>query len=355
MARILRTLALALGFALTAGAVRAEDFDWPGRGMISLDAPASWSIRSKQSATAIYGFSASPKSDVAAKLQISVIDLPPERAMPRSELKPWLLKTVQPHLADSVERKVEPQPLKAAQGEGWFVQITDAKLVGKPPVLGDYKVMRSALLAPDDRALAVITMQFDDAASPAAVEMLAIASSLRFVRSAAPATAPAKRLDEQGNYRFTDPHSHIVLLVPGAGLVESNLRVGGATNNPRYFQLSGSQPNLMVSGWLEPAEKYKGDIKKFWDGETAGFKKAGQLMPQTVAFSKADDWDVITYELALPMPKIRNYHIRAEAVRSGTWVDVHLSTTVPESAESAEACRARLLATLRAFKIVEKE
>ena len=68
------------------------------------------------------------------------------------------------------------------QGCGWYDQLTDASLVGKPPVKDDHKVMRNALVALDNHTLVVITMFFDDSKGNEPNDMLSIVQSMQFKR-----------------------------------------------------------------------------------------------------------------------------------------------------------------------------
>lgn len=337
---------LIVGLATVLGG-RAADFDWPGHGTITFDVPATWSLSGKAVEVG-YAVQARPKSGAAAALQMTFFDLPPGQSNASVDLKSQLKEVLQDRIASSVEKKFSPQPLKLARGTGWYTELTDASLVGKPPVPNNYKVMRSATLAADERCLAVATMRFDDPKSAEPAEMLALVSSLRFARKTAPAVTKVPSVD--GYYRFTIPESRMLLQIPACDLVEDHLRLGATANNPRYFKFAGTSPNLNFSGWFEPAERY-GGLKSFWADETEGMKKSGQPKAQNVTFLKVGAWDVIAYEMDLRVPGMTNVHVRAEAVQAGTWIDLHLSTTTDQS---AAAGRDQLLATVRALTLVEK-
>lgn len=326
---------------------RATDFSWPGHGTITFDVPPNWSLDGKQTAEISYGFQARPKSGAAAIAQVTLVELAPGKSIAPTEVKSQLEKW-QAHLSSTGEKAFVPRPLPLARGTGWFVEFTDASFADKPPVPRDYKVLRNALLAPDDRTMVAVTMQFDDPNGPEPAEMLALVSSLRLARKEGPAPLTVPSVD--GYYQFTVPESRMLLQIPASGLAESHDRLGATANNPRYFKFAGNSPNLIISGWFEPAERYK-DPKKFWADEIDGIKKSGQPKAQNVTFLKVGPWDVIAYEMDLGVPGMTNAHLRAEAVQAGTWLDLHLSTT---SKQPATASREQLLATLRTLRLTEK-
>lgn len=168
----------AVCFLLTLVALQAKDFRWAGRGTLSLETPDGWKVDGRDAAEPGYAFTGRPASPVAAFLQITVVAKP----VSDEELPAMLQTSLQPYIEQSVEKEFRPIALRLHQGKGWYAELTDAALVGKPPVPDDYKVMRSALIALDAQTLVVATMQFDDPSSDAAGEMLAIVSSLRVAR-----------------------------------------------------------------------------------------------------------------------------------------------------------------------------
>lgn len=160
----------------------AEQFPWPGRGVIHLTAPASWRVTSRPAEEVGFNFRAEPKAGPSVVVQLTLAHLPDGKTVRAEDVKGRLEKTMEPHLAGSVEKAFDPKPLTLAQGSGWVVQLTDGSLVGKPPVPGDFKVMRSALVALDDRLMMIATIRFDDPARPEVGEAMALLASVRFER-----------------------------------------------------------------------------------------------------------------------------------------------------------------------------
>lgn len=250
-------------------------------------------------------------------------------------VKGHLEEMVRPYLGGSVEKRFDPRPLALQKGSGLFVQLTDASLAGKPPRAGDLKVMRNALALLDRQILMVATLQFDDPSAPQVGEAMALLASLR-VDASAPAAA--------GPFDFSVPESRVVVKVPDLGL----RRDPDAGNGPRYFKLSRREPQLILSGWLEPASRYRG-LDAFWEEERGSPAYAGAGAPTRVEKLKVGQWEVIAFDI--PLPGATSAHLRAERVEAGTWIDLHLSTT---AARPAPALREELLGALRAVEVVEK-
>jgi len=175
------SLIVALIFVVSA---HARDYGWPGHGTVSFEVPENWTLQvSHVSAESIY-FTARPNSGPVALAQITLFEAKPDHPVRGEKLRDELEASVHPLLSQSVEKQYVPQALQLRQGEGWFVEFTDINLVGKPPIAGDYKVMRNALVGLDDRVLGVMTMQFDDPEGTAPVEMLSLISSIYYRRDA---------------------------------------------------------------------------------------------------------------------------------------------------------------------------
>src|SRR5262249_23822284 len=121
-----------------------------------------------------------------------------------------------------------------------------------------------------------------------------------------------------------------------------------APASTNYFKLTRRDPQLILSGWLEPASSYKG-LKEFWQSESRSPAYAGALAPNRVEMLKTGPWEVVAFDVSVPGGT--SAHLRAERVQAGTWIDLHLSTT---SARPPATLRAELLAVLRQVQVVEK-
>lgn len=126
----------------------------------------------------------------------------------------------------------------------------------------------------------------------------------------------------ENSYVLSVPASKLVLYIPRGKLAPTTNPLGGAANNPRYFYFA-DRP-FHVSGWFEPAQKFRG-MQKWWEDETRAWSRSGLPNPTNVTFTKIEGWDAVVYDM--PAPLGNNAHIRAHWVQVGTWIDIHLSMT----------------------------
>jgi len=140
------------------------------------------------------------------------------------------------------------------------------------------------------------------------------------------------------------PQSRVKVRVPDVGLRPD----GPAGGERRYFKLSRSNPQLIVSGWLEPASAYKG-LKEFWESESRSPAYAGAGEPTRVELLQVGSWEVVAFDVVVP--GATSAHLRAERIQAGTWIDLHLSTT---AARASTTLREELIIALRSIEVVEK-
>ena len=336
----MRRLATALLLATTLAPVggRAGEFAWPGRGTVRVAVPSGWEVHSKAAEEIGFALRATPRAG-ALVAQVTLMALPPDKPMP-GDVKKELERMVRPYLDGSVEKVFAPKPLRVSRGSGWFVQLTDASLVGKPPEPGNTKVMRNALAALGDRILMIATVQFDDPARREVAEAMAFVSSIRLE----PDRSGSAGTPRNGPFEFTVPQSRVKVRVP-----DVRLRPDGPDGGERrYFKLSRSDPQLIVSGWLEPASAYKG-LKEFWRSESRSPAYAGAGAPTRVEQLRVGPWEIVAFDVVVPGGT--SAHLRAERVQAGTWIDLHLSTT---SARAPATLREELIVALRSIEVVGK-
>jgi hypothetical protein len=327
--------ALLLAASLLPARVPADDFQWPGRGVVRIAVPAGWDLRSQEAGAAGYAFKAQPKAGAPVVLRITLAALPADKPMRADAVKGQLEEMVRSYLGASVEKRFDPRPLALKKGTGSYVQLTDASLVGKPTRAGDLKVMRNALALLDGQIVMIGTLQFDDALAPQVAEAMALLASVSVDAGAAAAAGP---------FEFTVPESRVVLRVSLPGL----RRDPDPGNGPGYFSLSRREPQLILSGWLEPASRYRG-LDVFWEEERRSPAYDGPGAPTRVEKVKVGPWEVIAFDV--PVPGGTSAHLRAERVEAGSWIDLHLSIT---AARPAPALRDELLAALRTVEVVQK-
>jgi hypothetical protein len=145
-------------------------------------------------------------------------------------------------------------------------------------------------------------------------------------------------------FTFTLPQSRVIVRMSDA-----SLQPDPPGDKPNYFKLMRRDPQLILSGWLEPAARYNG-LEAFWESEKRSPAYAGPLAPTRVEMLRNAPWEIVAYDVALP-GGITSAHLRAERVLAGTWIDLHLSTT---STRPATSLRAELLAALAGIEIAEK-
>jgi hypothetical protein len=175
-----------------------------------------------------------------------------------------------------------------------------------------------------------------------AVAAVLLATSLAsgaFAQGAAPAPGPSG-----GPFTFTIPQSRVIVKVSDASLRP----ISPPSNRPNYFYVSRLNPLLILSGWLEPAARYKG-LEALWESEKKSPAMAPPLAPTRVEMLREGKWEVVAYDV--PLPAGAQSNLRAQRVEAGTWIDLHISTT---SSRPPAAMRAELLAVLRKVEVAEK-
>jgi hypothetical protein len=154
------------------------------------------------------------------------------------------------------------------------------------------------------------------------------------------------------NIELTVPASAISLKVPKGDLAPVEESRAGAQESPGYFYFADAGRGLVVSGWFEPAASFVG-FEKFWVGEFSAMKRSG-LIPKAPPTSVAvGNWLGAAYEIEVPssVGKGVNTHIRAELIKAGTWIDLHISITAQTPLADA---RSEALEFLKSIVVIEK-
>ena len=154
--------------------------------------------------------------------------------------------------------------------------------------------------------------------------------------------------ETDSSFELTVPVSRLTMVIPKAGLSRNNGNSPAPTNSPRYFFFNDSSKGLVISGWFEPAESFKG-VKQFWADETGAWKRGGLPPVHNVQFGSIGEWQAISYDMEIL--RGNNSHIRAHFVRAGTWIDVHLSATASSSRDELHSL---LEAFLNSISVSEK-
>ena len=148
-------------------------------------------------------------------------------------------------------------------------------------------------------------------------------------------------------YELHVPVSKLAVTIPKNGFIQKDNRIGGSTDNPRYFYFVNESNNIIISGWFEPEEEFS-NINKFWEEEIKAYNQKGLPNPIDVKFERIRNWDAIIYDTS--NPNYTNSHIRAHWLQAGTWIDLHISIT---NSSNSSTNRSKLKNLLK--KIVVKE
>jgi hypothetical protein len=152
---------------------------------------------------------------------------------------------------------------------------------------------------------------------------------------------------DHDSYKLSVPVSTLTMVLPKGNWSHKQKNLGGGTSNPRYFYFEDSQEaSLILSGWFETDGLFEG-VTRQWEKDTQAWKEKGLPQPVNVSFEKVGRWDVVFYDHNFS--RTVNTHLRAHWVQSGTWIDLHLSTT-GRSVDN----RKKLRALLRGISISEK-
>ncbi|MEY2878383.1 MAG: hypothetical protein RLZZ15_763 [Verrucomicrobiota bacterium] len=156
--------------------------------------------------------------------------------------------------------------------------------------------------------------------------------------------------DDGAALTLSVPVSKLALTLPKAGLVSGNDNAAGTPRNPRYFIFRDQSRGelLIVSGWFESAGRFT-SVKKLWEGDVASWSANAILTPKNVSFQKVGEWETVAYDNTVPSGT--NTHVRAHVVKSGTWIDLHLSLT---SRRSREECQKRMAEFLERVRVTER-
>ena len=147
--------------------------------------------------------------------------------------------------------------------------------------------------------------------------------------------------EKNGAYELSVPVSRLVMTVPKGQLVAT--QPAASSGNPRYFSFDDKKAALVLSGWFEPEQEFKG-LDAFWAGEQRGLTQNG-IRIENIVKDKIQNWQVVLYEIRLPGGRSSN--MRAEFVQAGTWIDLHLSITSNRSEAENQAALRKVLETIR--------
>lgn len=174
------------------------------------------------------------------------------------------------------------------------------------------------------------------------VAILATVSICNAQKAPAPSTIDIRTSGE--SIEITVPVSNLVLAIPKGSFEVEKSSGNGARASPRYFYLRDRPAGQVVSGWFESSD-HAADLKGSWTAEMLGLQKSGYGQPLKVEEGQIGEWRTITYDV--PIPTGSSTHIRASMIRSGTWIDLHLSVSSEAPPDDARRNVKELLGSMQ--------
>jgi hypothetical protein len=103
-----------------------------------------------------------PKDGGNHAVLITILPVPDERLADPANLQALIKLATRRYLPGSVEKEAELKEFKVGGKTGYACLFTDAKLVGQPPVVDDYKTMTTCFVYLGDRLMLNASIFSDD-------------------------------------------------------------------------------------------------------------------------------------------------------------------------------------------------
>jgi hypothetical protein len=326
-----------------------RSYPLPEHGTFQLKVPASWKDSVAQPGSGLpTTITFTPKAGAPFKILVTPIwsTEPGLKTPTAGELKLQVQQAADGMARKAVEKTIEAKQVKGPSNIGYYFAATDPA-----PKPGEFKLLNQGMTAVKDLLVAftILTNDGQDAVVTAALSMLSEAEkgASSNVPAASPDPGALQVIEKRDVYELSVPVSHLVMTIPKDNLSPEKNPTGGSANSPRYFYFGDRKKALIISGWFESAAGFKG-MEKFWESES---QSLGQKQ-KDVSFEQIGNWNVVIYDMEVPLPKTSNSHIRAELVQSGTWIDLHLSLTSDRSTKDSQA---ELVKTLKKILVVERK
>jgi hypothetical protein len=170
---------LLLGFL----SARADDFILGGHGILSVPVTDAWVAQNHDAQTG-YTISIESKTGANAACRITVIAVQnaafPDKARTTAEF----MQLAQHFVPGSVEKKAVPKEFSLKSGFGLYCSFTDASLVGKPPVKGNFKTISPGMIYLSKDLVLAVTIFADDLSGPEFKQLVDIIQSTEFLTRA---------------------------------------------------------------------------------------------------------------------------------------------------------------------------
>ena len=249
------------------------------------------------------------------------------------------------YLRESVEKRASFVDVPVRGGKGKYAIFTDASLINKRPRPDEYLYAVLFLVNYDNGCFVYATGLTDDTSGAGFQNMVKSISSMEPSLAVIVQTPPVQIQITREGALISNAASRLKLLIPSKTLKKMPVQ-GGRQNNPGYFYFEDTKDKLLISGWLEPVEKFKHrTAREFWDSRPASREQLNPL------YAKIGDWDVFLYDL--PLPEIfrstgASAHLQANLLQENAWIDLHLSRT---DAKPSETLRNELIEYLKTLEI----
>jgi hypothetical protein len=166
--------------------------------------------------------------------------------------------------------------------------------------------------------------------------------------STAPVVTPQESIavaESERTFDITVPVSKIELCLQKTNFMRASPPMAsGSALSSRHFIFKDQGRSIFLSGWFESARLFPG-VKE----PSAGTFQGEKLQHSNVSIEKIGDWDVVLYDVIFRANSTAN--LEAHLVRSGTWVELHLSGT---SGHPISEQRTLLTEAIRSIQIREK-
>jgi hypothetical protein len=149
----------------TTSAPRTETVDLEGRGRIALVVPEGWTVvREDPDNPRLLTFQAAAGVNAIGHLGFR---LPGDGELETAaDVRAQALELGEEQVEGSVEKRAVLQTYKLRSGYGYYSSYTDANLVGKKPIPGDYKTVTVGLFRPAPGIIGIVSIYCDDLAGP---------------------------------------------------------------------------------------------------------------------------------------------------------------------------------------------
>jgi hypothetical protein len=164
--------------------------------------------------------------------------------------------------------------------------------------------------------------------------------------------AAASRADDQQSLHYLETELTLELTVPAGGVwlviprqgFERLRPLASGAPGPRSFDLVDREHGIEIFGAFDSAAMYPG-LQRYWAEELEAMQLEEAPQPRNVQITREGDWEVVAYETA--KGNERSSHVRAQAIRDQTWIDVHIRVSATGDAATLHQTAQAILGDFR--------